>query len=246
MESYFLILIVVLFAAVIGAGGAFYLVTSIKRGRKGGGVDRISVRMLTERVRAVGKLVGLEVHAKEIATATKGFNWLPPILLSQAKVAMIFQFEKQYGVELGSIDERDIEEVTPGRYRVTLPPIVGSLRLLDVEPYDIQQGRVLGLVDVINMNAERQNELMKTAQQQAAELFEKNDERYEKQARDAVERQLHAIAKLFDGTIEVRWRETGERAQPRLVMDDSLRTGPARSHAEPRPGSRTPALAGVS
>ncbi|HCT46206.1 MAG TPA: hypothetical protein DF699_13435, partial [Phycisphaerales bacterium] len=102
--------------------------------------------MLTERVRAVGKLVGLEVHAKEIATATKGFNWLPPILLSQAKVAMIFQFEKQYAVELGSLDERDVEDMGNGRFRVTLPPIVGSLRLMDVEPYDIQQGRVLGLV----------------------------------------------------------------------------------------------------
>ncbi|MCA9274839.1 MAG: DUF4230 domain-containing protein [Phycisphaerales bacterium] len=228
MESYFLIVIVVLFAAVIGAGVAFYLVGVVKRGRKGGGVDKISLRMLTERVRAVGKLVGLEVHAKEIATATKGFNWLPPILLSQAKVAMIFQFEKQYAVELGSLDERDVEDLGNGRFRVTLPPIVGSLRLMDVEPYDIQQGRVLGLVDVINMNAERQNELMKTAQQQAAELFEKNDDRYEKQARDAIERQLQAIAKLFDGTLDIRWRETAQREQPRLVMDESLKTGPAK------------------
>ncbi|MEZ6164386.1 MAG: DUF4230 domain-containing protein [Phycisphaerales bacterium] len=228
MESYFLIVIVVLFAAVIGAGVAFYLVGVVKRGRKGGGVDKISLRMLTERVRAVGKLVGLEVHAKEIATATKGFNWLPPILLSQAKVAMIFQFEKQYAVELGSLDERDVEDLGNGRFRVTLPPIVGSLRLMDVEPYDIQQGRVLGLVDVINMNAERQNELMKTAQQQAAELFEKNDDRYEKQARDAIERQLQAIAKLFDGMLDIRWRETAQREQPRLVMDESLKTGPAK------------------
>ena len=102
------------------------------------------------------------------------------------------------------------------------------MRLMDVEPYDIQQGRVLGLVDVINMNAERQNELMKTAQQQAAELFEKNDERYEKQARDAIERQLQAIAKLFNGSLEIEWRESANREQPRLVMDESLKTGPAK------------------
>lgn len=220
-------MIAMILAAVIGAGIVFYLVTVLKKGRKGGGVDAISLRMLTERVRAVGKLVGLEVHAKEIATASKGFNWLPPILLSQAKIAMIFQFEKQYAVELGSLDEHDVEDLGSGRFRVTLPPIVGSLRLMDVEPYDIQQGRVLGLVDVINMNAERQNELMKTAQQQAAELFEKNDDRYEKQARDAIERQLQAIAKLFDGTLEIHWRESAQREQPRLVMDESLKSGPA-------------------
>lgn len=220
-------MIAMILAAVIGAGVVFYIVTVLKKGRKGGGVDAISLRMLTERVRAVGKLVGLEVHAKEIATATKGFNWLPPILLSQAKIAMIFQFEKQYAVELGGLDERDVEDLGNGRFRVTLPPIVGSLRLMDVEPYDIQQGRVLGLVDVINMNAERQNELMRTAQQQAAELFEKNDDRYEKQARDAIERQLQAIAKLFDGTLDIHWRESAQREQPRLVMDESLKTGPA-------------------
>lgn len=228
MNEFLLLIIALSFAALLGAGVIFYLFTVVKKGRKGGGVDGITLRMLTERVRAVGKLVGLEVHAKEIATATKGFNWLPPILLSQAKVAMIFQFEKQYAVELGAIDERNVEDMGGGRFRVTLPPIVGSLRLMDVEPYDIQQGRVLGLVDVINMNAERQNELMRTAQQQAAELFEKNDDRYEKQARDAIERQLHAIAKLFDGSLEIRWRESSHREQPRLVMDESLKTGPAK------------------
>jgi len=226
MSDFFLLTIALFFAAIIGAGIVFFVLTSLKRGRKGGGIDKISLRMLTERVRAVGKLVGLEVHAKEIATATTGWNWLPPILLSQAKVAMIFQFEKQYGVELGAISETDVEDLGERRFRITLPPIVGSLRLLDVEPYDIQQGRVLGLVDVINMNAQRQSELMRTAQTQAAELFEKNDDRYEQQARNAVERQLHSIAKLFDGKLEICWREQGTREQPRLIMDEALKTGP--------------------
>ncbi|MEX0876816.1 MAG: DUF4230 domain-containing protein [Phycisphaerales bacterium] len=227
MNEFLLLIIALSFAALLGAGAIFFLVTMLKRGRKGGGVDRISLRMLTERVRAVGKLVGLEVHAKEIATATKGFNWLPPILLSQAKIAMIFQFEKQYAVELSALTDQDVQDLGGGRYRVTLPPIVGSLRLMDVEPYDIQQGRVLGLVDVINMNAERQSELMRTAQTQASELFEKNDDRYEKQARDAIERQLQSIARLFEGTLEIHWREAPRKGQPRLVMDESLKSGPA-------------------
>ena len=227
MSDFLLLTIALFFAAIIGAGIVFFLLSALKRGRMGGGVDKISLRMLTERVRAVGKLVGLEVHAKEIATATTGWNWLPPILLSQAKIAMIFQFEKQYAVELGSMNESDVEDIGNGSFRVTLPPIVGSLRLMDVEPYDIQQGRVLGLIDVINMNAERQNQLMKTAQAQAAELFEKNDARYEAQARDAIERQLHSIAKLFDGTLEIRWREQATREQPRMIMDEALKTGPA-------------------
>ena len=222
MSDFILLSIALFFAAVIGAGIVFFVISAIKRGRKGASVDKITLRMLTERVRAVGKLVGLEVHAKEIATATTGLNWLPPIVLSQAKVAMIFQFEKQYAVELGALSDADIQDLGNSKFRVTLPPIVGSLRLLDVEPYDIQQGRVLGLIDVINMNAERQSLLMKTAQTQAAELFEKNDERYESQAREAIERQLHSLAKLFDGSIEIRWREQAAKAQPRMIMDEAF------------------------
>ncbi len=220
-----LLAIALFFAALIGAGVVFWIVSAIRRGRHGKDLDRVTLRILTERVRAVGKLVGLEVHAKEIATARHGWGWVPPIVLSQAKLAMIFQFEKQYAVELGSLNEHDVTDLGEGRFRVCLPAIVGSLRLMDVEPYDIQQGRVLGLIDVINMNAERQSELMRTAQQQAGELFEKNDERYESQARDAIERQLKAIAKLFDGELEIHWQQSSSSTtQPELVMDDALKT----------------------
>jgi DNA-binding phage protein len=229
VNELFLLLVTLLLASVIGAGVLFWIITTIRRGRHGGGVDRMEFRMLTERVRAVGRLVGLEVHAKEIATATRGWNWLPPILLSQAKVAMIFQFEKQYSVELGTLTEGDVKDLGNARFRVELPPISGSLRLMDVEPYDIQQGRVLGLIDVINMNAERQAELMRTAQTQAAELFEKNDPRYIAQARDAIERQLHSIARLFDIELEIQWRTQPREGQPRIILDESLKakTGPA-------------------
>ncbi len=227
MNDLILLIIALTFAAIIGAGVVFYLLSSLKRARAGKDIDKVSLKIITERVRAVGKLVGLEVHAKEIATATSGFSWLPPILLSQAKIAMIFQFEKQYAIELGVIDESDVTDLGGGRYRIALPPIVGSLRLMDVEPYDIQQGRVLGLIDVINMNAQRQNELMRTAQDQAAELFEKNDERYIHQARDAIERQLSAISKLFDITLEIEWTANQTKIQSRLELDETLKTGPA-------------------
>lgn len=227
MNDLILLIIALSLAAIVGAGVVFYLLSSLKRARQGKDIDKVSLKIITERVRAVGKLVGLEVHAKEIATATSGFSWLPPILLSQAKIAMIFQFEKQYAIELGGLNESDVTDLGDNRYRIHLPSIVGSLRLMDVEPYDIQQGRVLGLIDVINMNAQRQNELMRTAQDQAAELFEKNDDRYIHQARDAIERQLNAIARLFDIKLEIEWSATAMKGQPRLELDENLKTGPA-------------------
>ncbi|MGP1347728.1 MAG: DUF4230 domain-containing protein [Phycisphaerales bacterium] len=168
---------------------------------------------VAERVRSVGKLVGLEVHAKEIATSTKGWSWLPPIILSQAKIAMIFHFEKQYFVDLNRLRAADVEELSPAdpvtgaraRFRIHMPPIEGQLRLTDVTPYDIQAGRILGLVELIQMNAQMQGSLMRSAQDQAGQLFETNAPRYEREAVQSIERRLESFLRLFDAELEITW-----------------------------------------
>ncbi|VAX42591.1 hypothetical protein MNBD_PLANCTO03-1645 [hydrothermal vent metagenome] len=183
---------------------------------------KIDVHGVAERVRATGSLVGLEVAAKEIATATKGWGWLPPIVMSQARLAMIFQFEKQYAVDLGLLRAEDVERVGAGRYRITLPAVQGKLRLVDVSPYDIQAGRVLGLLDVIPMSAERQKELMKAAQEQAGELLAASEASYLRQARASVERQLRSLLGLFDLELEIVWRE-GETRDSAMQVPVNLK-----------------------
>jgi len=163
--------------------------------------------VLSERIRSVGRLVGLEVMVKEIATASRGFTWMPPLLLSQAKVAMIFHFEKQYSIDLTRIEHTDIEEVGYNCYRIVLPPIEGSLRLSDVTPYDIQHGRVLGLFDVIPMTAERQTQLMAAAQKDAATLYESKEPKYMAEAKRSVARHLSSLLELFDVKVEVVWAD---------------------------------------
>ena len=163
------------------------------------------VELIAEHVRAVGKLIGLEVSAKEIATATKGWSWLPPLLLSQARIAMIFCFDKQYFVDLSRIGPSNVDELAPGRYRLRMPPIEGTLRLTDVQPYDIQDGRLLGLLDVIQMNANTQRQLMQGAQEQASELFTRNDQRYRDEAQRSIERQVVALLGFFDVRVDLDW-----------------------------------------
>ncbi|GIW73515.1 MAG: hypothetical protein KatS3mg103_0037 [Phycisphaerales bacterium] len=170
--------------------------------------------VLAERVRSVGRLVGLEVMVKEIATATRGFQWMPPLLLSQAKVAMIFHFEKQYAIDLTRIEHTDIEQTGPRRFRITLPPLEGTLRLSDVTPYDIQHGRVLGLFDVIPMTAERQTQLMAAAQKDAATLYESKEPKYLAEAKRSVARHLASLLELFDVKVEVVWQDEADRARP--------------------------------
>lgn len=204
-----LVLLLVVVSLVLGAVGAW----AVTRKFRSAGKDfekRIVTQTIAEQIRAVGKLVGLEVCAKEIATATSGWPWLPPILLSQARLAMIFQFEKQYAIDLGRIRPADVTEVAAGKYRISLPPIEGTLRLTDVFPYDIQSGRIMGLLDIIPMHADRQKDLMKRAQAQAAEWFEKSDARYLAEARASIERHLRTLLSMFNADVEIAWSDEGQ------------------------------------
>jgi len=175
---------------------------------------RVTTEVIAERVRATGKLVGLEVTAKEIATAKKGWDWLPPLLMSPAQLAMIFHFDKQYSVELGRISPRDVEHLGDGRYRLRLPAVDGQLRLTDVKPYDIQDGKVLGLLDVIQMKANAQGQLMRKAQEQAAQLFETSDAGYREEAKRSIRKHLEALFHLIGADVEVCWQDEERETEP--------------------------------
>jgi len=201
-------LMAIIVAGAFGCGAVItFLVMLLLRKRKKRHDPRpqVRVQLITERVRSVGKLVGLEVRAKEIATATKGCSWTPPAILSKARLAMIFSFEKQYHIDLAELTSDHVAEESPGEYVVMLPPIRGSLRLTDMRPYDIQDGRVLGLLDVIQMNATAQECLMDEAQREASELFTANDARYQGEARSSIERQLRNLLGLFDVRVRFEW-----------------------------------------
>lgn len=186
----------------------------------------VATDLVTERVRAVGKLVGLEVHAKEIATMTRGWGWLPPIVMSQAKIAMIFAFDKQYFIDLNRLRPEDVVQEAEDCFLIRLPDVEGTLRLADVKPYDIQAGRIMGLVDVIPMTAQTQADLMESAREQAAELFQRSEQRYAEEARRSVERQLRQLLELFDARVRVEWpRPTDERdiSGDRMELDEQVK-----------------------
>lgn len=200
--------ILLLIGLALGAAGVWIISRKLRAPARDF-EKRIVTQTIAEHVRAVGKLVGLEVCAKEIATATSGWPWLPPILLTQARLAMIFQFEKQYAVDLAKLRPGDVKDLGSNKFRITLPPIEGTLRLTDVFPYDIQSGRIIGLLDIIPMHADRQKDLMKRAQAQAGELFVKSDARYLVEARGSIERHVRALLAMFGVEVEIAWADEG-------------------------------------
>lgn len=218
MSNALLIFVIVVLSAVAGA----LAIMLLRRKAASAPLAQVRTQTVAERVRAVGKLVGLEVHAKEIATSTKGWSWIPPIILSQAKIAMIFHFEKQYFVDLTRLKPDDVEQTGPGHFCVHLPAIEGTLRLTDVTPYDIQAGRMLGLLDVIQMNAETQRQLMQAAQEQAADLYNKAERKYVTEAQHSVGRQLESLLSLFDAQIEVVWTASTSSGAPKVRIEREL------------------------
>lgn len=198
LPAIFTTMLIALMALVLGGVVAWVILRRVGREAPA----TVTAHVIAERVRSVGKLVGLEVMSKEIVTQTRGLSWLPPLLLSPARLAMIFCFEKQYYVDLARLRPEDVEHLGGRGYRITLPRIEGSLRLLDVTPYDIQSGKLLGLLDVFRMDAPAQKELMQRAQEEAQHLYEKHATRYEEEARRAVVRQVVGLLQMFDIEVE--------------------------------------------
>ena len=193
----------------------------------------IETSTVVDSVRAVGRLVGLEVSAKEIATSTRGLPWLPPAILSKARLAMIFQFEKQYAIDLSQITPDDIRRTRNGAWTVTLPAIEGALRLADITPYDISAGKALGLFDVIPMDAKAQKQLMCSAQEQAASIYAENEPRYTTEAQRSIESQLAALLSMLGVDLEFRWSES--TAQHESPANNAAQPGP-------HPPMKTPAV----
>jgi hypothetical protein len=129
---------------------------------------------------------------------------------------MIFHFEKQYFIDLRELRPDHIREVGERHFRLTLPTIRGELKVTGMTPYDVSDGRVLGLLDVIPMNAETQQELMRAAQDNAASLFRENELRYTTEARASIQRHLSALLQLFDVRVELEWEE--ERSAAAAAM----------------------------
>ena len=192
----------------------------------------IETTTVVDRVRSVGRLVGLEVSAKEIATSARGLPWLPPAILSKARLAMIFQFEKQYAIDLARITEDDLRQTRNGAWTITLPPIEGALRLVDVTPYDIAAGKILGLFDVIPMDARAQKQLMCSAQEQAASIYAENEHRYTAEAQRSIESQLTALLSMLGVEIEFQWAE----------QDQPVTTSEIKAPIAHKPKPRTPGV----
>jgi hypothetical protein len=139
MEGILAIIVVILVALV--------MVLFVRLRKKAPSSAReISLLSSLETVRTIGHLSVFKAYTKEIVTETdhswgafgkKYLSWV----LSNKKMAMIFEFEIDFRYDLRS-DEFSITESSPECYIFTLPPCIYEAHIRNIQFYDEQGARL--------------------------------------------------------------------------------------------------------
>jgi hypothetical protein len=168
-------------AAGCAAAIALFLVFR-RRGKKSGPRGDVHIHPSIEQLRSVGELVVFKMITKEIVTAAdhwfgqwgkRYFTWL----LSEKKMAMIFEFEIDFRYDLRSRDFV-IEQTGEGEYRLGMPKCFYDIHIRDVSFYDEQSSKLLPwlIPDLLNrafgpgFSESDKNMLKEEAKQQASHI----------------------------------------------------------------------------
>jgi len=138
-------------ALILAAGIAVFW--KRRRGKHGG--RHTSIHSSIEQLKAIGQLSVFKVLTKEIVTESdhlfgeigkKYLSWI----LTNKKLAMIFQFEIDFRYDLQSPDFQIV--ASEGRYIFRMPPCLQEISIRDIQFYDEQNSKLVPLLvpDILN------------------------------------------------------------------------------------------------
>ena len=199
-----------LIGALIGFVVAVALVIAWRRrgGKRSRGMD-VRVHASIEEIRSVGELVVFKMITKEIVTAAD--HWLGEFgkryltwLLSNKKMAMIFEFEIDFRYDLRSPDF-DIEDEGGGSFRLKMPDCFYRTHIRDVYFYDEQSSKLLPwlIPDLLNrafgpgFNEDDKNRLKEEAKQQAGLMAKDFVEKMRTDVQGSARKTLEALGTAF-------------------------------------------------
>lgn len=136
------------FGILLGGLGARTWILRRRAGRSAApGGSSHQMHVFLENMRSVGELVVFKAFTKEIVTTAE--NWLGNIgkryltwLMSNMKMAMVFQFEISFWYDLRS---PDFQLSFPGgnRVAISMPPCLYHISITDISFYDEQSAKLL-------------------------------------------------------------------------------------------------------
>lgn len=197
---------------VIGiiTGGILMLLVllGLRRFSVGPGVRQLTFHSSIEQMRAIGQLSVFKVITKEIVTEVdhtwgetgkKYLSWL----LSNKKMAMIFEFEIDFRYDLRSSQFEIVG--SNGNYILKMPPCFYETHIRDIQFYDEQKSRLLPwlLPDLINpifgngFSEEDKNHLKNEAKKRAEEQAKKLINSLTSEVEQSAKQTLQSLAKAF-------------------------------------------------
>jgi hypothetical protein len=187
----------------------------------------MEIRSSIQDMKAIGELSVFKVITKEIVTESdhllgnfgkKYMRWL----LSNRKIAMIFEFTIDFRYNLRSEDFRIVQE--NGHYVFYMPPCLNEISIRDVMFYDEQRSKLLpGLLpDIINeifdagFNEEDKNRFVGAARNEAEAQAKKMIRDIGSEVRQSAMQTLKSLARAFNIS-DVRFVFSEEKAKTEII-----------------------------
>ena len=201
--------IAIVIGIVLGVAGSIIVKKAFGKKISGRGTKQDQIYAFVENMKSVGELVVFKAFTKEIVTTAD--NWLGKVgkkyltwLMSNMKMAMVFQFEINFWYDLKSPDF-GVTEAGPGRFMITMPECMYNINIKDISFYDEQNAKLLDwllppLISRVfskDFSEEDKNRLKEEAKRQASsmanQLIGQLSSEIEKSARQTME----MLAKSF-------------------------------------------------
>ena len=140
-------LIATVIGIILGVAGSIIAKKAFGRKASVKGARHDQICAFVENMKSVGELVVFKAFTKEIVTTAD--NWLGKIgknyltwLMSNMKMAMVFQFEINFWYDLRSPDFI-VTQAGDGRFYVTMPECLYNINIKDISFYDEQSAKLL-------------------------------------------------------------------------------------------------------
>ena len=148
-------LIAIVIGIILGVAGSILVKKTFGKKASGEGKKEHQIYAFVENMKSVGELVVFKAFTKEIVTTAE--NWLGKVgkkyltwLMSNMKMAMVFQFEINFWYDLKSSDFK-VTDAGQGRFMIAMPKCLYNINIKDISFYDEQSAKLLGSsVDLLN------------------------------------------------------------------------------------------------
>lgn len=206
MES---MLMVLGFGIILGVAGAIGIRKMFHKKSSKSSVQEHQIYSFVENMKSVGELVVFKAFTKEIVTAAK--HWFGDAgkryltwLVSNKKMAIVFEFEINFWYELKSPDFT-VTDAGEGKFDIKMPQCLYDISIRRISLYDQQKAKLLpwllpGLVSEFfgtSFSEEEHNKLMDEALKQASLMADQLITRLSSEIQKSARQNMETLAKSF-------------------------------------------------